>query len=987
MPDNSFTIGATVDVAQVQAGMTAASEVTQESLDKMLVSFQEASTGAARAVSRISDDTRAAALEVDASWKEVAQATLAYNSALKEVSAATYLARKAGADDAAAVGLLAAAKEKAAVASAALSAAQLEAAGANEIEALSLKELSAITSETFEKMTTGFLGIGIVGGIFGHLESEAADFAIQMRNLSLTTGIAAPTLGGLHDVVKEMGGDFDAVSTGLSKMLKAQEAAVTGSAKQIEGFKMVGLSVNELKTLTPEELLFRVAEGFQTVGSSAEKNTAAVDIFGKGGRALIPVFAALGDSFREEVEEAGKVSGISKENEEAALRWHAQTEKLSVAMRAFASETLPYVLKGIGGIVAAFEGAAAAVVTLLDAIGGVLVTVFQGIEGAGKLIYDATTGNFGALEAVARAIGGKVSDTWKGVAKDVSVSWATVKNDFNSITGDAKVPTVPKGASGEDLPGTGGKDTRLADWRSELQAKKDDEDGFHELSKDDEAAFWQAKLATVEAGTKLYAEVLHELRAAERASDKESLKNEQDAVRERLAATKQGSAERVAILQEEVSHLKAIGADQTEDFKRLQTQLVAATREYADQQGKAAVETERQKVDATRKGSEERVAAEQAVLNRLAALGLQQTAEYTKQQQRVTDATRQASQERLKLQELDIEQAKIVGLSKTGIERQNVQADYDLHRISAQQRIAALRALEDEEYEITKGALQKKLVLMEQDPTLSPVQIRQLQNQIENLTREHNNKLAQLDTQSVKESMQRFDQFFQHISQGFQTAINGMLTGTKSFAKGMQDMWNSLVTSFVQSLAKMAVSWLQHEVAKLVIHTTTNEGIVASDTAAATQSQSISLISSLKQIAHSAAAAAAKAYEAMAGIPVIGPVLGAVAAAATFTAVMAFGSLASAKDGMVSGEEQLAFIHKNEMVLPASLSLGFQRLLGGGSGAAAPAAFGGGSGSNVSFGDINYSPTYHGTHSPAQDPSVIAKMTRRKIARSVGLSL
>src|SRR5882724_10110279 len=285
MPDNSFTIGATVDVAEVQAGMTAASEVTQESLDKMLVSFQEASTGTARAVAKISDDTRAAAVVVEASWKEVAQSTLAYQSALKEVSAATYLARKAGVDDAAAVNLMAAAKQKAALASAELTAAQLAATGANEVEALSFKELAAMVGETSKVMLESVFGGVIVGGIIGHMVGEVADFNLQMRNLALTTGIAAPTLAGLHDVVKAMSGDWDAVAVGLSKMLKAQESAIGGSAKQVEGFRLIGISVNELKSLTPEELFFRIAEGFQGVGSSAEKNLAAVDIFGKGGRA------------------------------------------------------------------------------------------------------------------------------------------------------------------------------------------------------------------------------------------------------------------------------------------------------------------------------------------------------------------------------------------------------------------------------------------------------------------------------------------------------------------------------------------------------------------------------------------------------------------------------------------------------------------------------------------------------------------------------
>ena len=291
--------------------------------------------------------------------------------------------------------------------------------------------------------------------------------------------------------------------------------------------------------------------------------------------------------------------------------------------------------------------------------------------------------------------------------------------------------------------------------------------GFHELSKPDEAKFWQDKLAIAQEGTKLYKDVFHLMRDAERASQKESLKTEADTTTNLLAGAKHGSQERVVILQEELGYLKSIGADQTEFAKHIQAELTAATSEYKDQQGKAAVELERQKVDATRKGSDERVAAERNVLNQLTALGLQETAEYTKQLQRVTEAERQAAQERLKLKELDIEQERITGSAKVDVARQNIQTEFDLHLINARQRIAALKALEDEEYEITKAALEKKLELMLEDPTLSPTQIKALQNAIENLTREHNNRINALNTQGTKDSMQKFDQFFQHITQGF----------------------------------------------------------------------------------------------------------------------------------------------------------------------------------------------------------------------------
>ena len=152
MPDNSFTVGAAVDVSQLAAGMNQAGQVTKAALDKMLVDFGSASGRSKAAVNKISDDTRAAALNVGESWQRVTLASLAYTGALKEVSAATYLARSAGEDDAATTALLAAAKQKAAAAALELKVAQEATAASTEKVAgamgMARVEAGALTGST-----------------------------------------------------------------------------------------------------------------------------------------------------------------------------------------------------------------------------------------------------------------------------------------------------------------------------------------------------------------------------------------------------------------------------------------------------------------------------------------------------------------------------------------------------------------------------------------------------------------------------------------------------------------------------------------------------------------------------------------------------------------------------------------------------------------------------------------------------------------------
>lgn len=934
MPDNTLKIGAEVNLLDLNARMNEGAEAVRGAIDRMLVSFQEASTGSARAVSRITEDTRAAAVAVSDEWARVAQSTLAYNAALKEVSAATYLARKAGEDDASATLLLAAAKQKAALAS-------RELAEAEKVVAVSAGEAAGA-----EGLFAGALG-EVLGPLIG-LEvlrrriDDTANFELRMRNLSSTTGISARSLAGLHSVITTMGGDFDAITAGLSKMENAQQLAIEGNKQAVTGFQRIGVSVQELKTLKPEELFYRVASGFNDTGSSAERNAAAIEIFGRGGRALIPVFTELGDKLEEHVQKEAALSGVTEDNVQAAQRYKTILEDIGTATRSFVADALGPLLGTLNFVGAVLEAVVRLAIAALDSIGAVVMTVVHSLTSVAKAAKDAVTLHLGAIKGEFSDAGQKIKTEWAGLADDVKQSWNAVVPALLHPMEDLKsLDALPKiklpGVEG-DLPGSGLGDQRLQQWKQELQAKRDAEDGFHQLSKSEEASFWESKLAIAQGDAKLYAQVYHELRQAERDDAKASLKDDLAGVQERVAATKAGSLQRVTILAEEVAHLKMLGADQTEEYKRLSVQLVAATREYAEEQAKATVESDRQKVESTRRASEERVAAERVVLEQLKTMGLQGTAEYTVQFQRVTEAERQARAEKQKLAELDIEQEKIRAQSSIEVRKQQVQTDFDLHRINGQQRIALLKDLENQEYEVQKEALEKKLALLEKDPTISPVQLKQIQNQIENLTREHNNKIAQLNTQAVKESQQKYDQFFSHINSGFMSALNGMLTGHQSFIRGLMNVWNSGVEFIVDKIAMIGLKWFEQHVLmhaiSTIFHTQEQATEAAAQSAAVGQHAAANLTMGMSDAAVAAAGTFAY-YSSFA--PEIAPAMAAIA----YGEGISWASLASFHLGGISDTEQLAVLKRNEMVLDPVLSGGFKKMLGSGTAPATSTAAGG----------------------------------------------
>lgn len=189
--------------------------------------------------------------------------------------------------------------------------------------------------------------------------------------------------------------------------------------------------------------------------------------------------------------------------------------------------------------------------------------------------------------------------------------------------------------------------------------------------------------------------------------------------------------------------------------------------------------------------------------------------------------------------------------------------------------------------------------------------------------------LAKANTQST----QIMQSMSQNLANSFSTAIKGMISGTQTLSTAFEKMGQQMLQSLESALEKMLSQWMQHHIMELLVHTQTKESEVAVNQTASEQTQAISMKEHMQQIFMTAKQAATKAWDAMSGIPVVGPALGAAAAAATFAAVMAFGSVTSAAGGFYEVDrDQLAFIHKKEMVLPAGIADRLRTTVAGGGG-------------------------------------------------------
>jgi hypothetical protein len=156
----------------------------------------------------------------------------------------------------------------------------------------------------------------------------------------------------------------------------------------------------------------------------------------------------------------------------------------------------------------------------------------------------------------------------------------------------------------------------------------------------------------------------------------------------------------------------------------------------------------------------------------------------------------------------------------------------------------------------------------------------------------------------------------------FNSNFNKLITGGQTFARTMQNAWTAMAESFIQSALRMAEQWGMMELRNLQvsIRTTIQKDMLqktnvaqtmAGDAAAAAADQTAAKMSTFGY----AKLAAAKAYNSVAAIPVVGPALGAAAAAAAFALLM------FEQGGLVPGSGATPIMaHGGEMVLPKNIS-------------------------------------------------------------------
>jgi len=446
---------------------------------------------------------------------------------------------------------------------------------------------------------------------------------------------------------------------------------------------------------------------------------------------------------------------------------------------------------------------------------------------------------------------------------------------------------------------------QLQSLKQGLQDQKDAQDAFHALSKQAEVKYWDDIIATNKVKGGNLKEVQRLRSEAKKEADRQELKDEFEKTQDEVAAARAGSEQRVRILAQEIEKLKTEHKDETEEYKRLVKEKGQADREFSSQTFRNEVEQVREKVEASRAGSLERVRILEAEITKLASENKTDTEEY----KRLVREKIQAEKERAAAQDALREEAKrsdeqhaeaLLALEKSRL-------DFERQTGQISESEYEQRLLKQIEATFQAQKKQKDIELHRyQEGTKEFEKAKEDQRKLEDKLQADVQKLEQ---QSLLRQRQQFDQHFKQISSQFNTAINGWIQGTETASQAFTKLFQSVL----QGLIGFVEQWIENK-AKVFLadHLFTQQ---SDDDRAAQLAENVGA-----NAAEAESAAGLAGANTLAVASLIDPFTAPEIASENFSVAQGFAGIAGFALGGIVPADGIAKLHRGETVIPANLS-------------------------------------------------------------------
>ena len=152
------------------------------------------------------------------------------------------------------------------------------------------KGLKATAAVIGAAMTAATAGAIATGKAFINAANSTAQYGDNIDKMSQKLGLSTTAFQQWDYVLSQSGADINSMGTGLKTLTNKIDDAKNGSESAQAMFAQLGLSMEDLNSMSREDVFGAVITGFQGMADSTERAALANDLFGRSGQELTPLF-------------------------------------------------------------------------------------------------------------------------------------------------------------------------------------------------------------------------------------------------------------------------------------------------------------------------------------------------------------------------------------------------------------------------------------------------------------------------------------------------------------------------------------------------------------------------------------------------------------------------------------------------------------------------------------------------------------------------
>lgn len=163
----------------------------------------------------------------------------------------------------------------------------------------------------------GLAGVGI--GALGGLYAAASAFSTvgdAVDKMNKRTGLSTEAISELGFAAEQEGTNIEELEKAFRKFQQTLGDAKAGTKTAVDSLEAIGLSVESLMAMSPDEQFYALAEAMSRVTNEAIRTEAAMGLMGRGGAMLIPLLSK-GTQGIDELRRQARELGLTFDGEAA----------------------------------------------------------------------------------------------------------------------------------------------------------------------------------------------------------------------------------------------------------------------------------------------------------------------------------------------------------------------------------------------------------------------------------------------------------------------------------------------------------------------------------------------------------------------------------------------------------------------------------------------------------------------------------------------